>query len=89
MEIYTEKTIYRLLNVKMETSEWWVNDLRHRENNKPAVEWGDGRKSWYVNGLSHRTNGPAFENASGHKSWHLEGVEYSEEEYNKKVKDYV
>ena len=29
---------------------WYKNGLRHRENDKPAVEFSDGGKAWYING---------------------------------------
>lgn len=28
--------------------------IRHREGDKPAVEWTDGTKMWFKNGLRHR-----------------------------------
>lgn len=40
----------------------WYKDanctIRHRVNG-PAVEWPDGDKEWWVNGLRHREDGPA------------------------------
>ena len=33
----------------------------------------DGSKSWWLNGLLHRTDGPAWEGADGSKRWHLNG----------------
>ena len=32
----------------------------HREAG-PAIEWSDGEKEWYVNGILHRIDGPAVE----------------------------
>jgi hypothetical protein len=29
--------------------QWYKNGLRHRENDKPAVEWKNGEKEWYIN----------------------------------------
>ena len=37
------------------------------------VEWPDGDKRWYVNGLYHRLDGPAIEYADGGKEWYVEG----------------
>ena len=37
------------------------------------IVWGDGTKSWYLNGNRHRTDGPASEYADGTKSWYLNG----------------
>jgi hypothetical protein len=30
--------------------QWYKNGLRHRENDKPAVEYADGGKIWYIDG---------------------------------------
>jgi len=54
--------------------------LLHRKNG-PAIEWGNGCKYWYFNGLRHRENGPSTELLYGYKSWFLNGKEYSEQEY--------
>ena len=45
----------------------------HREDG-PAVEYSDGDKAWYVNGVRHRLDGPAFENSYGAKQWYVNGV---------------
>jgi len=59
---------------------------RHREDG-PALEYPDGRKEWWLNGLLHRTDGPAVESSDGLKQWWLNGkihrtdgpaVEYSD-----------
>ena len=34
---------------------WHLNNLYHRENNKPAVIHADGSKEWYVNGYKRKT----------------------------------
>ena len=41
----------------------------HRESG-PAVEWADGGKEWWLNGLRHRDDGPAIEYADGGKFWY-------------------
>ena len=33
----------------------------------------DGSKSWRLNGILHRTDGPAFEGADGTRHWRLNG----------------
>ena len=63
---------------------WYLNGLLHREDG-PAVEGADGSKFWYLNDKLHRIDGPAYEGADGYKSWRINGIEYSEEEFNKKV----
>ena len=35
----------------------------------PAVEFANGTKSWWLNGLRHRIDGPAIELANGGKAW--------------------
>ena len=55
-----------------EHSTRWYKDAKckvlHRENG-PAIEWCNGTKGWYHNGLLHRADGPAIECANGHKEW--------------------
>jgi hypothetical protein len=36
----------------------------------------NGDKTWYLNGVLHRTDGPAMEFTSGHKSWWLNGFRH-------------
>ena len=53
------------------TTRWYKEakcKVLHRENG-PAIEYADGTKCWYQNGLLHRTDGPAIDRASGHKEW--------------------
>ena len=57
----------------------------HREDG-PAMEWDNGTKEWFINGLYHRMNGPAVEYSGGSKEWYLNGEQYSEEEYKRIVK---
>ena len=64
-------------------------EILHREDG-PAVEYASGSKfsrksSWYLNGMRHREDGPACEWADGYKEWYLKGIEYSEEDFNKKM----
>ena len=48
------------------------NGNYHREDG-PAVEWGNGDKSWWLNDLRHREDGPAIEYSNGNKEWWLSG----------------
>ena len=64
---------------------WYLNRDCHREGN-PAVITAAGTKVWYTKGKFHREDGPAIESLHGHKRWFLNNQEYSEEEYNKKIK---
>ena len=38
----------------------------HREDG-PAIEYHNGNKHWYINGVRHRTDGPACEDSDGSK----------------------
>lgn len=43
------------------------------------------RTEWYLNGQKHREDGPSYESFVGDKYWYLNDIEYTEEEYNKKI----
>lgn len=60
---------------------WYNKQRQYCRTDGPAIEWVDGTKCWYVNGLLHRLNGPAVEFANGYKRWYIEGKEYTEEEF--------
>jgi hypothetical protein len=62
------------------------NNILHSYNDKPAVEWRDGSKYWYRNGMNHRLYGPAVE-FNNDKYWYLFDKEYSEDEYNEIMKN--
>ena len=51
----------------------WFKDAKctviHREG-APAIEYADGTKAWWLNGLRHRTDGPSIEFANGTKEWY-------------------
>lgn len=66
--------------------EWWLNGARHRENGHAFER--DGVKEWWVNGKLHREDGSAVEYSNGNKEWWLNGKEYTEEEFNKRVKSF-
>ena len=54
------------------TTRWYKEakcKVLHRENG-PAIEYADGTKCWYQNGLLHRTDGPAIEYDDGDKFWY-------------------
>ena len=65
--------------------EWWLNGKRHREDG-PAYIDGDYYQEWYLNGKLHREDGPAVINGDK-QVWYLNGIEYSKEEYYKKLKE--
>ena len=67
------------------TTYWYLNNKCHREDG-PAIDHSNGTTYWYLNGQRHRENGPACEKANGYKRYYLKDVEFSEEEYNAKIK---
>ena len=56
------------------------NGKFHREDG-PAVEYSNGSKQWWLNGLRHRENGPAVEWGDGDKVWYLNDIWHTEQEY--------
>jgi hypothetical protein len=46
--------------------------ILHRLDGRPAVEYADGGKLWYVDGQRHRLDGPAYEGAWGNKEWYVD-----------------
>ena len=85
---YKEGKLHRLDGPAIEWSdgdrEWWIEGKRHREDG-PAIEYSSGSKYWFVEDKSHRLDGPAIEYYNGDKEWWIEGVNYTEEEFNKKI----
>ncbi len=57
-------------------TEWRNEQGRLHREDGPAVEWADGTKEWWVNGLRHRTDGPACEWANGTKEWWVNGLRH-------------
>ena len=53
-------------------------EILHREDG-PAVEFPDGYKAWYINGLRHRQDGPAIEHIGGTKEWFINGKYHRED----------
>ena len=53
----------------------------HREDG-PAIEFANGTKKWFLDGIRHREDGPAIEYTDGDKEWYLNGEELTEEEFN-------
>lgn len=55
-------------------TEWSVNRVLHRDNDKPAGEYKSGTKMWYKNGKCHRGRDlPAVEWFNGNKEWYRNG----------------
>lgn len=49
-----------------------VKGRAHREDG-PALEYTDGTKYWYLNGVITREDGPAIEYVDGRRDWYLKG----------------
>lgn len=61
------------MTYKNGTKEWRLwNGKLHRIGG-PALEYEDGTKEWYLNGLRHRTDGPALVRPFDPPSWFLNG----------------
>lgn len=45
----------------------------------PAVEYANGAREWWANGVLHREGGPAIERETGHKQWWANGVLHRED----------
>jgi hypothetical protein len=53
---------------------YYIDNKRHRDNDKPAREYENGSKEWYQNGKIHRDNDrPAFEFPYSKKEWYQNG----------------
>ena len=52
----------------------------HRDEGA-AVEYPDGTKHWYQNGVLHRVNGPAIDYGSEGGLWFIHGRRCSKKEY--------
>ena len=74
----SEQDVFDALKYRAEVDEhgnrFYCNNAGkwHRENG-PAIEWSNGTKVWYQNGLRHRTDGAAIEWTSGTKEWYQDG----------------
>ena len=71
-------------NVRMNPKELTINPIEELLEYTVKV-YPNGSKFWYLNGVSHREDGPAVERYDGTKYWYLNGVKLSEEEFNVKM----
>jgi hypothetical protein len=46
---------------------------QHHRVHGPAIEYPDGQREWYQNGLLHRLDGPAIEHPCGFRAWYQTG----------------
>lgn len=54
--------------------------VKHCED-KPAIEYPNGTKCWFLHGKRHRVDGPAIEYPSGNGIFFIKDKEMSEKEY--------
>ena len=60
---------------------WYLNDLLHREEDKPAIIFPNGDMGWYYKGELDRENSkPALIFANGNKAWFIRGDRVTEVE---------
>ena len=53
---------------------FWFNDKgEYHRLDGPAIEYANGSKEWYINGIRHREDGPAIEYSDGEKYWYYYG----------------
>lgn len=64
---------------------WFLDTLKHRDNDLPAVEHFDGSKFWYQHGLRHRINGPAIIDKDGSSSYWLNHQLVTEDQWRNDV----
>ena len=82
----TEAELYQALKYHIVVdnygTRWYYNNEGQLHcTDGPAIEYWNGTKCWYQNGLRHRTDGPAIECTNGDKFWYLYGDGYTEPEY--------
>jgi hypothetical protein len=66
---------------------WYKNNQLHRDRG-PAIERSNGAKWWYVKGKRHRLDGPAVEYNDGSKEWWVNDKQYTEREFNTRIRQY-
>ncbi len=64
-----------------------LHTILHNPNG-PAITSPNGIKVYAVNNKFHRLDGPAVEGPNDHKQWFINNKKYTEEEFNKIVKDF-
>jgi hypothetical protein len=77
---YRESQLLDLINkpteIDSDGTKIWRNKEGqiHRGNDKPAIEYKNGGKEWWINGQLHRGNDkPAVEYSNGNKYWYING----------------
>ena len=69
------------------TRRYYNKDDKLHRTDGPAVEYADGTKFWYQNGVLHRIDGPAIIFEDGDRRWCINGVQLTEAEFIQAVKN--
>jgi hypothetical protein len=69
----------------IEIDKWGNKHWRNKDGelhrlDGPAVEWPNGYKAWYENGIIHRIDGPAIERSDGYKDWWKNGIKFPDKD---------
>jgi hypothetical protein len=59
---------------------WYKDEVCHRDDDLPAIEWSNGSKWWYKDGKLHRVGGPSMMRSNGTQLWYFEGHEVTKEQ---------
>ena len=70
-----------------EKGQYWFNKQQLLHNKLgPAYVYSKHTKQWYINGKLHRLDGPAVMHPS-YNEYYIDGKKYSEEDFDKKIKE--
>jgi hypothetical protein len=62
---------------RVHCKEWFQYGYAHRDDDKPAVEYTNGRREWFRWNERHRINGPAVITADGSVEYWIDGRRYN------------
>jgi hypothetical protein len=71
--------------VKYHSYTAWYKGMKFHREDGPAIEYTNGNKEWFFNGLRHREDGPAVERTDGVKYWWLYGESLTKENWLEKL----
>ena len=77
-EAMTEDAVFELLSLECRvgtdgTVHYYNAQGKLHRVHGPAVEYSNGRREWYQNGLRHRLGGPAGEYPNSYRAWWQNG----------------
>ncbi len=61
------------------TKVWYKNDIIHRDDDLPSIEYANGAKCWHQNGQLHRIGKPAMIQDDGIQYWYKFGKLHRED----------